>query len=189
LQLLNPRKKQRSTLTLLKSSPFNPPLTNQEIPTPLQPNTYYLQPTQVRLLSKETQKTPDSFQIQNQMMKMSDLPKNKNSSKPTCHGLLSLMIHPLVIATPAAKKPVGYSEPTTEISPKLDFLSKLLPTHPQAFPQLNGNKFSKETPSTSTRSLHHSTMLSLMKREWVAWETQKLKVDVVHTQLMSHEGL
>ena len=41
-------------------------------------------------------------------------------------------------------------------------------------PQLNGNDSSKGMPLTSIKSLHHCTMLSLIKREQVTWEIQKL---------------
>jgi hypothetical protein len=42
--------------------------------------------------------------------------------------------------TPIARKPVGYYEPTTKISPKPSSLSKLLLILPLAYPLLNGNK-------------------------------------------------
>jgi hypothetical protein len=62
----------------------------------------------------------------------------------------------------------------TGTSQKLSSSSKLLQTPPLEFPQLNGNESSKESQLTSTKSSRHSTMFSLMKREQVAWETQKL---------------
>ena len=71
------------------------------------------------------------------------------------------------------KKLVGYCEPTTETSQKQNFTSKLHQPHHQDFHPPSGNEFSKENPSTSTKSSLHSIMLSLMKRERVAWETQK----------------
>ncbi|KAF8805584.1 hypothetical protein BYT27DRAFT_7224773 [Phlegmacium glaucopus] len=52
-------------------------------------------------------------------------------------------------------------------------MRKSPPIHHLVSPLRNGNKFSKEIPSTLTRSSCHSTILSLMKRERVAWETQK----------------
>jgi hypothetical protein len=75
---------------------------------------------------------------------------------------------------------------------KQKLLETDMPWHPQAFPQLNGNKFSKEMPSTLTRSSHHSTMLSLMKREQVTWETWKLYLEslrVKNKSLLHQNGL
>ena len=79
----------------------------------------------------------------------------------------------LTIATPVPRKPVGYCEPTIETYPKLSSLSKSPQTHQPESLLLNGNASSKGRPSTSTKSSHRSTMLSLMKRERVAWEIQK----------------
>jgi hypothetical protein len=119
-------------------------------------------------------KTLNSFQIQNQTMKTTEQPTNKSLLRVTCPGSLNPTILPLTIVAPSAKKPVSYFEPTTKILPKPDSLSKLLQIHPQASPQLNRNKSLKEMWSTSIKSLHHFTMLFLMKREWVTWETQRL---------------
>ena len=74
---------------------------------------------------------------------------------------------------PVSRKPVGFYEPTTRTSQKLSSSLKSLPTHQLVSLPPSGNKSSREKQSTSTRSLHRSTMLSLMKRERAAWETWK----------------
>ena len=102
-----------------------------------------------------------------------NLPRNNDSLNWKCHGSPLLMNQQSLIATPVAKKLVGYCEPTTEILPKQNFTSKSPQPHHPDFPPRNGNKFSKASLSTSTKSSLHSIMLSLMKRERVAWETQK----------------
>ena len=101
------------------------------------------------------------------------LPKDKNCSNLTCLGTSKTNDHYRHLYTPVAAKPVGYSEPTIEISLRQNSSLKSPQTVLKASPHLNGNGSSKETPSTSTRSTHHSTMLSLMRRERVAWETRK----------------
>ena len=92
---------------------------------------------------------------------------------PKCHGFLPQTNQPLHLETPVVRKPVGYCKPTNKISQKLSYLLKSLQTHQLGSPLHSGNESSKVSQSTSTKYSHHSTMLSLMKREWVAWETQK----------------
>ena len=75
----------------------------------------------------------------------------------------------LSLATPVAKKPVGYFEPSIEMSPKPNSSSRLHTTLPQESPHLNESVSLKKMPSTSIKSSHHSTILSLMKREQAAW--------------------
>ena len=98
--------------------------------------------------------------------------KGGGSKRSTCLGTPIRRPPPLMLATPVAKKPVGYSEHTTVISPKPSSSSGLPTTRlPESLPP-SGNEFSKENPSTSTTSSRFSTMLSLMKKERVVWETQ-----------------
>ena len=88
------------------------------------------------------------------------------------------MMKPLLnIATPVAKKPVGYCKPTTEMFQRQNSLSKLPQLLPAESLHLNGNKSLKEKQLTLIRSLRLSTMFSLMKREWDAWETWKLLLE------------
>ena len=95
------------------------------------------------------------------------------SKRLTCLGTPTCQPPPLMLATPVAKKPVGYSEHTTVISPKPSSSSGLPTTRlPESLPP-SGNEFSKENPSTSTTSSRFSTMLSLMKKERVVWETRR----------------
>ena len=100
--------------------------------------------------------------------------KGKNFSSPTCHGLLTQEL-PLqaVIATPVARKPVGFCEPTTSTSPRPSSMSKSLLPHQQVSLPPSGSTSSKEMLLISTTSSCHSIMLSLMRREWVAWERRK----------------
>ena len=77
------------------------------------------------------------------------------------------------IATPVAKKPVGYFEPTTKTLPELSSTLKLHQIHPQESLPHSGSESSKEIQLNSTKSLCHSTILSLMKRERATWETQR----------------
>ena len=65
-------------------------------------------------------------------------------------------------------------EPTTLTSPKPSSSSRLRQTPQQESPPHSGSVSSREILSTSIISSRHSTMLSLMKREWVAWEKRKL---------------
>ena len=110
-------------------------------------------------------------QSQSLMTRMTSPLKGKNSSRPTCHGLLAQGPPPQnVIATPVARKPVGFCEHTTSTSQKPNSILRSPPPHQQASPLRNGSTSLKEMPLTSTTSLRHSTMLSLMKREQVAWE-------------------
>ncbi|KAF8804743.1 hypothetical protein BYT27DRAFT_7225344 [Phlegmacium glaucopus] len=81
-------------------------------------------------------------------------------------------MQPPKLFTPVAKKPIGYCEPTTKTCPKPNSLSKLHQTHQPEYHHPSGNKSSEEMPLISIKSSRHSTMLSLMKRGRVAWETQ-----------------
>jgi hypothetical protein len=99
--------------------------------------------------------------------------KGGNSLNQMSHGTRVVPLLPLTLSTPAAKKPVGYSEYTTETSPKPSFSSKSLTTHHPEFHHHSGNESSKETQLTSIKSSPPSTILSLMRKERVAWETRK----------------
>ena len=111
--------------------------------------------------------------------------KGESLLSPTCHGTLPQMSQPLVIATPVAKKPVGFCEHTIETSPRQNSLLKSPPIlHRESLP-LSGNVSSKEKQSTSTISLRHSTMLSLMKRGRVAWEMQRSALESLNQRSAS----
>ena len=166
----NLKRRQPLTPTLPKSFP---PLTIQEDMISLELNPSILQLNLEKLTPEKPPRDNKTSKIQYLMMKMANLAKNRSYSKATCHGSPHPMTLLSPIATPVAKKPVGFSKLTTKTYPKPNSLSKSLLIPPPASLQLNGNESSKEMPLTSTKSLHHCTMLSLMKREWVAWETRK----------------
>jgi hypothetical protein len=160
-----------------RSSPSSPPSINQinstfqeQIPTDNQP-------ILERLASENMLGDHHVRWTQSQKIMTTNLPKSQNSLRETCPGSPNLMTLLFSIATPIERRPVGYSEPTIKTYSKPNSLSKLLQTPLLASPQLNENESSKETRSTSTRSLCCYTMLSLMKREWVAWRTQKLSLE------------
>ena len=173
-QLLNLKRRQISTHISPKSSPSSPPSTNQEESLPQVSQTYNLQMILARLALKETQRTHTMMPNQNQMMMKTNLPGNKHFLKATCPGSQNPMNLPLTIVTPVARKPVGYSNPTIKTFPNPNFSSKLLQIHQLEFPLHNGNVSLEEMQLTSTKSSHPYTMSSLMKREQVTWETQKL---------------
>jgi hypothetical protein len=99
---------------------------------------------------------------------------DRSYRNPTCHGSKNLTILSSDLATPVARKPVGFYEHSTETSPNQNSSSKSQETLLQESRPHNGKESSKETPSTSIKSSRHSTMLSLMRRERDAWETRKL---------------
>ena len=107
-----------------------------------------------------------------QMEKTNPL-KSDDFLKPKCLGLTKTTNHYNRLFTPVARKPVGYLEPTTEISPKRNSSprSPQIPLQESLAP--NGSAFSRVTQSISTRSSPPCTMLSLMKRERVAWEMRR----------------
>ena len=107
------------------------------------------------------------------MMRMISHPKGNVSLNLTCCGALPLAHPHHVIATPVAKKPVGFCESSTMTFPRPNFMSKLPQTLHLAPPLHSGSESSRGMPSASIKSLCHSTMLSLMKREQVAWEKCK----------------
>ena len=116
---------------------------------------------------------PERKESQNQKMMRNHHQRSLISTNPKCHGSPLQMNKPLHLETPVARKPVGYCEPTTKMSQKLSPLLKLHQTHQLDSPLHSGNKSSKASQLISTKSSHHSTM----RREWVAWETQKSLLD------------
>ena len=159
--------------TSQKSSPSSPPLMNLEKSPPQVSQKYNQQLILTRLVPIDMQRTHMTASNQSQMTMKTNLPRSKNFLNATCPGSQNIMNQPLIIATPVAKKPVGYSEPTTKTFLNPNSLSKLPQTHQLESPLHNGNISSEEMQLTSTKFLHPYTMLSLMKREQVAWETQK----------------
>jgi len=85
-------------------------------------------------------------------------------------------LSPMILDTPSAKKPADCSKFTVETLN----MRNSSPKSPQEFqtesPPPNGIKFSVENPSTSIISCRRSTILSLMKRERLALETQRSAV-------------
>ena len=143
-----------------------------ELTSPAQ-NTLNTQPFLARLAPRETLENNETLQTPSQKMMMTNPPRSRSSSRATCLGPPNPMTLQLPIATLVAKKPVGYSEPTIKTYPKPNSSLKLPPTLLPVFPLPSGNESSKMTQLTSTKSLHHYIMLSLMKRERATWETQK----------------
>ena len=172
-RLLNPKRKQHSTHTSPKSWQSNHPLTKQVEPGN-QKKHRQNQPTleSQEAISMELDE-PEKMESLNQKMTMNHRQKDLVSMNPKCHGFPPQTNQPLHLETPVVRKPVGYCEPTTEISQKLSSSLKLLQTHWLDSPLHGGNESSKVSQLISTKSSCHSTMLSLMKREQVAWETQK----------------
>ena len=111
----------------------------------------------------------------NAMMKLQ--PNARSYQNQICPGSGNFLIPSSNLATPVARKPVGFFELSTETSPKLSSSSKSQEILPRESRLPSGREFSKETQSTSTRSSRHSTMLSLMRRERDAWETWKLLLE------------
>ena len=104
-------------------------------------------------------------------------PRDKSFRNLTCLGSSQMMKPLLNIATPVAKKPIGYCEPTTKMYQRQNSLSKLPQMLPVESHHLNGNESLKEKQSTLIRSSRLSTMFSLMKREQDTWETRKLLLE------------
>ena len=99
--------------------------------------------------------------------------KNRNSLSQTCLGTRNRMIPPVSIATPVAKKPVGFFEHTTGTFPRPNSMLRSPPIPLPESLHRSGNESSREKQSTLTKSSRLSTMLSLMKRERVTWETRR----------------
>ena len=172
-RLLNHKRSRHSTPILQKSSPSCPlstkTRTRKILPQILQIKSHPPLPTSQSKSLGETE--THLTQEMNQMETLADDPREENSLSPTCLGLQNRLSLPL--ATPVAKKPVGFCESLIETSPQQNSLSKSPTIHLQGSPPLNGNASSKVTPSTSTKSSRRSTILSLMKREQAAWATRR----------------
>ena len=118
-------------------------------------------------------KEVEATQNQTTKMMMTEPCVSASSSNLICPGTSQASLFQPSLASPVAKKPVGYCDHTIETSPEPSSSSSLLPiAQPESLP-LSGNESSKEMLSTLTKSSHRSTMLSLMKRERVAWEKRK----------------
>ena len=172
-RLLNPKRKRHLTLTLQKSWQSNLHLMKQTEPGNLKKH----QRNQINLERQELVNmeldNPEKKESLNQKMTRNQHQRSLVLTSPKCHGSLLQTNKPLHLETPVTRKPVGYCEPTTEMSQKLSSSSKLHQTHQLDSPLHSGNKSSKVSQLISTKSSCHSTMLSLMRREWVTWETQK----------------
>jgi hypothetical protein len=172
-RLLNHKRRRLLTPISPKSSPSNLTSTSPEDLTIQDLETRITPPTLSRLSPSEPQRKHMTTSNQNQTKMMINFPRDRNSSNQTCLGSPKPTTPSPSIATPVAKKPVGYSKHLTKTSPKPNSLSRSLQIHQLESPHLNGNESSKETQSTSTKSSRPYTMLSLMKRERVAWETRR----------------
>jgi hypothetical protein len=165
-RLLNHKRMRRSTLTSPSSppSPSVPLIQTHKVTTNASP-------------SHQGSVVPlDEPQILTHLTTTKEMTKHQKDRSylnPTCPGMSKTNNHYRRLYTPVATKPVGYYEPTITTSPKQNFTPKSHQTLlPESLPP-SGNGSSKVMPSTSTKSMHHSTMLSLMKRERVAWETRR----------------
>ena len=152
-QLHSPKRRQLSIPTSPRYSPSNQPLINQMELTTQEQSTYNTQPILERLASRETLKKHETAQNQNQMMKMTNLPRSRNFSRVTCLGSWNPTTLPLPTVTPVAKRLVDYSEPTIKTFPTPNSLSKSLQTLPPVFLLPNGNKSLRETLLTLTNLL------------------------------------
>ena len=110
-----------------------------------------------------------------------------NLSSQICHGSLQMETLPGTLATPVAWIPAGYSEPSTEMLQKPSFLSKSHQISQAESPHCNGNESSKGKQLTSISSLHCSTMLSLMRRERVTWETRRSLLGLLNQRRRSQQ--
>ena len=99
----NLKRRQPSTPTLLKSFPFNPPLTIQEDMIPLDLNPSILQLNLEKLTPEKPPRDNKTSKIQHLTMKTANLAKNRSYSKATCYGSPHPMTLLSPIATPVAK--------------------------------------------------------------------------------------
>ena len=184
-RLLNHKRRRLSTLTLQRSSPSNPISTIQSrMRSPRQSDLKHHRVLKLKERKGKTKQT-ETMKVPNLTMRMKEFRKDKNSSNPICPGMFQPSPPSLQLATPVAKKPVGFCKRSIETSPRLNSLSKSpLTVQPESLPP-SGNGSSKETQSTLTKSSHHSTMLSLMRREQVAWETRKSALESLNQRRKS----
>ena len=172
-RLLNHREKLPSTLTSPKSLLSLPLATTQEDLNHLGLDPMFSK--ELRLLRSPSQRHVSQETPRNlsQTTRKASPPRSSGFWSQTCPGTEKQMNLPPSIATPVARKPVGFCEPTTGTSQRLNSSLKSPQTRQLVSLRPSGNESSKEKQSTSTRSSRHSTMLSLMKRERAAWETRK----------------
>ena len=169
--LHGPRKKPCSTHTSLKYSPSSPPstswveeLSEHEWNQLTSDHLGQVLPAQGSPLGGDEVVSSPSL-----MMRMSSPPSVRDSSSRTCPGTQTqALLPPPAIVTPVARRLVDFCEPTTSTSPK-----------PNSSSPHSGSISSREIPSTSIISSRRSTMLSLMKRERVAWEKRKLLLELL----------
>ena len=110
-----------------------------------------------------------------------------NLSSQICHGSSQTETLPGTLAMPVAWIPAGYSEPSTEMLQKPSSLSKLHQIPQAESPHRNGNESSKGKQLTSISSSHCSTMLSLMRREQVTWETRRSLLGLLNQRRRSQQ--
>ena len=184
-RLLNRKERLSSTLTSLKSSLFTPLETSQEALKHLGLDPMNLNHPPVHPLPLPPLAKPKSHPDPSQTTMTTNHPRSSDSWSRTCLGMREQQSLPSPIATPVVRKPVGFFEPTTGTFPKLSSMSKSPPTHQLEFPLHSGNLSSKEKQLISTKSSRHSTMLSLMKREWATWETWKSLLESLNPRNVS----
>ena len=171
-RLLNPKRRRLSTHISRKSSPSSQ-LSKSPDPPDREFSISVSPATRAKIYPHKVLGEIPSLMGPTTKTKVTLVQRGGGSKRSTCLGTPTRQPPPLKLATPVAKKPVGYSERITATSPKPSSSSELLTTHlPESLP-LSGSESSKENPSTSTTSSRFSTMLSLMKKERVAWETRR----------------
>ena len=127
--------------------------------------------------------------IQTANSTMNPHPNARNYQNRTCHGSNDHPTLSSALTTPVARKLADSCEPTTETSLKQNFSSRSLITPPPEYPPHNGKGSSREMQSISTKSSHHSTILSLMRRERDAWETRKYLLESLNPKNVSPQQL
>jgi hypothetical protein len=176
-RLLHPKKRRPSTPTSPRSSPSSQPSTSPD-PSEMREYSISVSPqTRARMYPHKILGELTSLMGPTTRTRVRVVRGGKGSVNPTCRGTQNPQPLPLSLATPVAKKPVGFCEPLTETCPKQSSMSEspLIPLPESPLP--SGSESSRENQSISTTSSRHSTILSLMKKERVAWETRRLLLE------------
>ena len=178
-RLHNPKKKRHLTPISRKSSPSSLHSMNPEYHRAANPRQTLLSrlETGENMMTSSLTLNPTADILQN----------DSNSLNRKCPGSFQKDKLPGTLAAPVARKLVGYSEPTTEISRKPNSSSKSRQTLQMESLPHSGNASSREKQSTSTNSLPRSTMLSLMRRERVAWETRRSLLESLNRRKESQQ--
>ena len=166
-RLLNPKRRRPLIPISQKSSPSRQPSTSPDPPD--QEFSISVSPaTQAKIYPHKVLGEIPSLMGPMTRTKVTLVQKGGGSKNWTSRGTQIQQSPLLMLATPVAKKPAGYSEHTIETSPRPNSLLGSPQTHLPESPPLNGSGSSEERPSISTTSSRYSTMLSLMKKEQAA---------------------